>query len=392
MKKYIRIWGFLFFLPISLMAQQSVENVLTQIEKNNTALAALRKNADAEKIGNKTGMYLQNPEMEFNYLWGNPSVIGNRTDLNITQTFDFPTAYSYKNQISKLKNDQVELEFQKQKRDLTLQARNLCTDLIYTHALKSETLKRKEQARWMADAYKRRLEMGDATQMEYNTAQRNLLNSSKELEGLEIEYMALQSELTRLNGGVYISFPDSIFPILDVPSDFEQWYALAEQNNPMLTWIKQELAISQKQEKLNRAMSLPKVQTGYMSEKVVGQNFQGITVGLSLPLWENKNQVKFAKAKTLALESIASDNKLQFYTQLKALHGKVVSLQKNVNEYRSNLASFDNSGLVKKAWDKGEISLTDYLLELSLTYESTLKLLEMERNLFKAQAELINYR
>ena len=70
----------------------------------------------------------------------------------------------------------------------------------------------------------------------------------------------------------------------------------------------------------------------------------------------------------------------------------MVSLQKNVNEYRSNLAPFDNSGLVKKAWDKGEISLTDYLLELSLAYESTLKLLEMERNLFKAQAELINYR
>ena len=28
---------------------------------------------------------------EFNYLWGNPSAIGNHTDFNISQTFDIPT-------------------------------------------------------------------------------------------------------------------------------------------------------------------------------------------------------------------------------------------------------------------------------------------------------------
>ena len=85
-----------------------------EIEKNNTTLSALRKNTEAEKVGNKTGIYLQNPEVEFHYLWGNPSVLGNRTDISIKQTFDFPTAYRYKSQISNARNDQVELEYQKQ--------------------------------------------------------------------------------------------------------------------------------------------------------------------------------------------------------------------------------------------------------------------------------------
>lgn len=73
MNKYIIIGIILFALPIGISAQKSADDILIQIEKNNTTLLALRKKADAQKIGNKTGIYLQNPELEFNYLWGNPS-------------------------------------------------------------------------------------------------------------------------------------------------------------------------------------------------------------------------------------------------------------------------------------------------------------------------------
>jgi len=97
----------------NLYAQNSVETILSEVEKNNTSLSALRKGLDAEKIGNKTGIYIQNPEFEFHYLWGKPSELGNRTDLSITQSIDFPTAYTYHKQISNIRNEQVELEYQK---------------------------------------------------------------------------------------------------------------------------------------------------------------------------------------------------------------------------------------------------------------------------------------
>jgi hypothetical protein len=138
-------------------------------------------------------------------------------------------------------------------------------------------------------------------------------------------------------------------------------------------------------------MSLPKLQTGYMSEKVVGFHYQGISVGMTIPLWENKNKVKFAEANAQALESYATDNKARFYNHLKALHAKSTALQKNVNEYRSGLRSFDNSELLKIALDKGEISLISYIIELSLYYESVNRLLELDRDMNKALAELNQY-
>lgn len=214
------------------------------------------------------------------------------------------------------------------------------------------------------------------------------MNINKELESIEIERITLLSELTRLNGGNFIDFTDSQFQSPVIPAGFEQWYVSAEQNNPVLIWLKKEMEISKKQEKLNRAMSLPKLQTGFMSEKIIGEQFQGITVGLSIPLWENKNTVKFAKANTIALESIITDNKIQLNNYLKSLHTKAISLKQNADDYRLNLRLFDNSELLKKALDKGEITLIDYILELSIYYESVNKLLELERGLNNTAAEL----
>lgn len=388
--KQIIIFAALLVFCSHLFAQNSVENILVEIEKNNTTLSAIRKSIDAEKIGNKTGIYLQNPEVAFNYLWGNPSGIGNRTDFSIKQSFDFPTAYSYKNQISDLKNEQAELEYIRQLKSIRLEAKLICSDLVYTNALLSELKKRVAHAQQIASSYKSKFDTGDTNILEYNKAKLNLLNASKALEAIEIEQNTLLSELTRLNGGHAIAFNASFIQIPTIPAEFDQWFVSAEQNNPVLIWLKKELEISEKQVGLNKALGLPKFQAGYMSEAVVGEQFQGVTVGVSIPLWENKNTVKYAKAKSIAIQNTTTDTKLQFYNQLKIRHTKLVSLQKNVADYRNQFADFNNTELLQKAFDKGEISLTEYLYELSVYYETTSKLLELEKELLRTFVELNN--
>ncbi len=378
-------------LGFNLFAQNTINNVLSEVEKNNTTLSAYRKSIDAEKIGNKTGLTPQNPEVEFNYLWGSPSAIGNRTDFSVKQSFDFPTAYSYKNQISNLKNEQAELEYKKQRNEVLYQTRVVCVKLTYYNSLIVELSKRLANAQKVADAYKAKYNTGDVGILEFNKAQVNLLNVTKEMENNEIERNALLSELTTLNGGNAINFTDSLFSLQTIPADFEQWFSQTEANNPLLQWVKQEIAISEKQVKLNTAMSLPKFYGGFMSENVVGQQFQGITLGITIPLWENKNTVKYAKAKTIAMQSVEADAKLQFYNSMKATHSKVISLQTNVTDYRSKLAMYSNSELLEKAFNKGEISLTEYMYELSLYYESMYKLLEMEMNYNISFVELNRY-
>ncbi len=379
-------------LNLNVSGQISVDNVLSEIEKNNSSLAAIRKNADAEKMGNMTGLNPDNPAVEFNYLWGSPDATGNRTDLRISQSLDFPSAYIYRNRISELKNSQAELEYLKQKKSILLEARLVCIDLIYSNSLRNELKKRTESAKLIADSYREKFNAGDAGILEFNKAQLILVNLTKDYEANEILRNSLLTELVRLNGGNHVVLDDTLFLAESVAADFENWYREAEAGNPLLTWVRQEVEVSLAQEKLNTAMSLPKMEGGYMSEKTLGSEFRGITLGISIPLWENRNTVKYAKARTLALQSAEEDSRLQFYNNLKLLHGRAVALSSSLEDYKEQLRLFSNADLLREALDGGEISLIDYILELSIYYESVDNLLAMERELNSTIAELNQFR
>ena len=387
MKKAI-IFNILLVMFFSLRAQNNMDSVLSEIEKNNTTLAALKKSAEAETLGNKTGIFIPNPEVEFNYLWGSPGNIGNRTDFSIKQSLDFPTAYRFKNQISDLKNEQIMLLYRKELYALRLQAKLIYFDVVYYNALIAELTKRVAYAKQIAQSYKSKFDVGETNILEYNKAQLNLLNASKTLESTAIERSARLAELTLLNGGIPLEITESDFQPVVLPAGFDQWISQAEQQNPMLAWIKSEIEISSKQEGLSKALGLPKLQAGYMSESVVGQQYQGVTVGVSVPLWENKNRVKYAKANSLALESVEADNKVQFYNHLKALYNKAAGLQQNVAGYREGLSQYYNTSFLKTALDKGEISLINYITEFSFYYESINNLATTERELNRVNAEL----
>jgi outer membrane protein TolC len=366
----------------------NIDDVLTAVEQNNTALKALKDELDAQRLENKTGIYLPNPEVEFNYLWGKPDNIGNRNDINIRQTFDFPTVTGLKRKASDRRNGLLELRYRAERLDILLKARLFCLDLIYFNALKQELEQRLEHAETLADGYKNRLDNGDANILEYNKAQLNLATVKGEILTVETERQSILAELKRLNGGVAVSFNSAVYEDVVIPDNFDEWFAKAEQRNPVLEYVRQEVEIAKDQIALNKAASLPEFSAGFMREKVVGEAYQGISVGISIPLWANKNKVKQAKAALKATEAKQLDSRLQFCEYLRNLYDKAKNLQTAVAEYRQSLSSLNNAALLKKALDAGEISLLDYIVELGLSYNSINLKLNAERELQKTFAEL----
>ena len=74
------------------------------------------------------------------------------------------------------------------------------------------------------------------------------------------------------------------------------------------------------------------------------------------------------------------------------MHTKTVCLLNNLNEYREKLSVYNSSALLMKALDLGEISLTEYIYELTFYYESINRLHDMEKELNETVTELISYR
>ena len=378
----------LIFSSFSLLAQSSIDNVLASIEANNTTLKALRESVDAQKLENRTGIYLSGPEVGFNYLNGKPGEIGNRTDISITQSFDIATLFGMKSRVANEQNGLAELQYQADRIQLLLEAKQYCLDLIYYNALKKELLLRLQHAQTIADAYRKRLEKGDANRLEFNKAQLNLSTVQGEISTLDVEQSAVRSQLKRLNGGIDVIFEEIQFDDIPLPLAFDDWYLVAAQKNPILASIKQEVEISKKQLSLNKAMNLPTFSAGYMSEKVVGERYQGISVGVSIPLWENKNRVKQAKTAVRVAELKEIDSKQQLYNQLRILYDRTSGLKSTAQNYRKSLETINNTDLLKKALDAGEISLLDYIVEIGLYYDTVNRVLEAEKEYQKAFSEL----
>jgi outer membrane protein, heavy metal efflux system len=371
--------------------QSNIEHVLAEVEKNNTGLAALQMQLDAESISHRTGIYLSNPEFEYAWFDGSPEGIGNKTNISLRQQFNFPTAYVHKTRIATARNEQLLLEYENQRRELLHETRLICLELIHANARAQELRKRLQHAQRMANAYKTMIDAGETNIIEHNKAKLNLLDMQKQAERNEIMRQALLDKLAGLNGGMQINLADSEFYPVSVSEDFEQWYVQAEERNPVLNWLSQEIEISRKQEKLQKALNLPGFNAGYVSEMLTLEKFRGFAIGVSIPLWENKNTVRYAKAYTSALQSSEQDQKLQFYIHLKAQHAKAVSLNASHQEYKMLLQSIDNTGMLARAWQQGEIGLTNYLLELSYYYQSFDNLMEMELELYQTLAGLNKY-
>jgi outer membrane protein TolC len=375
----------------SVFAQTTVDDALISVEQNNTTLKALKEDVEAQKLENKTGIYLANPEAEFNYLWGQPNNIGNRNDISVRQTFDFATVTGMKRKISDKRNDLLELQYKSERINILLQARQYSLDLIYYNALKQELDLRLEHAGTLVEVYKNRLKAGDANILELNKVQLNMAVVQGEISSMEVERKTVLAELKRLNGGIALQINDFEYPETVLPDDFDEWFAQAGEKNPLLEYVKQEVELAQSQVSLNKAMSLPSISAGYMREKVVGEAYQGISLGISIPLWENKNRVKQAKAAVKANEAKQIDSKLQFYEYLKNLYERTKGLKTTSEGYKQSLSSLNNTGLLKKALDAGEISLPEYITEISLYYNMVNSKLESEREYQKTFAELMAF-
>lgn len=374
-------------------AQQPYAAVLQQIEQNSATLAALRAEADARRVAGRTGLTPADPEVEFGYLWGHPAAGGDRKDVSLRQTFDLPTVYRQRGRLADVRDRGVESEYRTQRMELLLEAERTCIELVYQNALAALYATEADRVRQATEAYGRLLEAGEANQLDYNKAMLHRVQTEHKEQRIRLERERLASELTAANGGQPIAFDRADYePHPALPDDFEGWYAAAEAGYPALQYLKAQVEVADREISLARAETLPKLSVGYMGEFVPGQRYQGVTAGISLPLWENKNRVRQTQAEARVAEQLMDDARLRYYRHLYTLYAQARELATAVERYNSLLAEHDNAELLLKAFELGELSLPAYLQELEYGLTVRVARLEAQRDLELVRAELEAFR
>lgn len=370
-----------------LNGQNSIDILLQNIESNNTQLKALREMSGAEKLENKTANNLANPEVEVSH---KPKAHGNlaETEIEATQSFDFPTAYKHRGQTIKLENERVDLAYNVKCREVLLEARQLAVN--YIHQKKSLVMleDRAKYAKDLYHAYEDMFDKGDINILERNKTKLYLLEIEKQLKLARVELSSIKGDLERMNGGEPLSVELDEYNNYQLPLDFESWYLAIRQNNPSLQLADKNIEVSRKQEQLARSLNLPKLRAGYVGDLVRNESRHGFIVGVSIPLWEGKNTVKSKKAQTLAMEYEREDVEYQYKKELRVSYQKATDTREMLKEYKEVVDYTTNFELLKKAFDMGQLNLIEYLQELLIFHEAVDNYLDAEKDYHLTLSEL----
>ena len=381
----LTIIGLSFFL--AAFAQGGAEALLLQIEANNPDLKAAAAEQEQERLANRSEALLADPEVEFNYLWG-AAGIGNRHDLRVTQSFDLATLSGQRSGKAAGLDELSALKYKAKRLEVLQEVRRLCVDLAYYQMLLTEIRDHLERSDMLVSAYEQRLAAGGATILDLNKAKLHQASIQGRVSQIENERQAVLARLTALNGGTAPSFiPDSYGPD-ELPADFETWFAEASGRNPVLAYVRKELEVEQRQLSIDRLSAMPELTVGYMSEIHTEEQFRGVTVGVSIPLWSGANRVKRSRAGVAAAQSRQDAAEQAFYQQLRDLYRQAAAMKANAETLRASLTDTDYRDYLLTALTQGEISMIDYLVENDLYYDALEQTLQAEREYRLALAEL----
>ena len=393
MKKNIQHLTFiaLMLIAASIKAQNSIDNVLSEIAENNKSIIANHQYWEAKKLQYSTGLTPYNPSVEYDYIIGTPAGAGNQTEFYILQSFDFPTTYIKKKQVADRQISQTVFQLTAYRQDILLKAKQYCIELIYFNKRQVELKKRLQNAEKLYNDYQKKLDKGDASSLDVNKAKLQLLILQNDLRLSTSQINQHNQKLTELNGGIFIAFNDTIYPLSPIISDFQTLESTIEANDPVLKSFQQQKEINIKQVQLSKALALPKMETGYHSLSTFGQKFRGVYFGITIPLWENKNTIKFQKAEVLFSELQVEKHRNQRYHEIQQLFEKYENLNIALEEYQQLLSAINNMELLEKALELGEISSIQFFMEISYFYNSYDKYLQLEKEYHQVTAELYKY-
>ena len=307
----------------------------------------------------------------------------------MSQSFDFGALTGARKRLALGQNELLALEYRASRRDILTQARKLVYRIINCNALIAEYTHRADNARAVEQAYRSGYEKGEFSVIDYRKAAVGLAEAEGTLRLCEVERDGLLAELKNLNGGEEIEITACEQETVLLPGSFGQWLEQASGKSSALEYVRTSTSNSEKQLKLSRSEAFPSLSVGYKSEVVPGEGFRGVSVGVSIPLWSAGKKISSAKKQLEAARLAEQDALVQFRTNAENLYEKAASLAESAAGYALLTDSDEGLRDLQKALDSGQMSLLDYMNEISYFYSSRELALQTQLEYLLAVADLM---
>ena len=352
-----------------------VDNLAAKIDGVKTESATL----SADKAALKAEVAPADPEVEFEYLW--PSSAGelNRWSAGVSQELpDFRKMAATRRVVRSI--DTLDILVRSVSRtEAVYEAEQRLITLIGAHRELAMLREIHRNLDSLTVAYTRAWEKGEVNILDLNKIKIEHARASAADDEAGGKVAALTAEIITLSGGT-ISADDLAqlddYPMYQLPtdghgcSDKEGMMEGVVRRSPQARMLTAREAVLDSKIDLASKNRFPRLTLGYVHAYEDGTHFNGLSAGLSLPVFSRKSTVEAAVCEAYA-EKSANEQKLNaMIAEANAACARAHTLAKLLSKMGPAVGNSNNERLLRMALDGGEITLLQYLQELSYFVEA----------------------
>lgn len=384
MKKII-LAAMAFAAVVSAKAQD-INAVLKSVEQNNMELKALLKGNEAADIENKSQNTLEDLSIEYSPFFQSETSGIASSELVITQGVNFPTLYGARKKAGQLQRNVLDMQYQTARRDILVNAKKLCLDIINYNKQKQLLQERRKNADELLAMFELKFKNGDATSLELNKIKLDRMNLETELVQADTKHANAMQQLQALNGGLPIEVNMTEYP--QAPADDEvTMYEKAVATDWTVRTAQASVLAAEQDVKVNKQSWIPKFEIGYRRNTEGDNASNGFLIGGSIPLFSSKNKVKIAKARQTEAVMQHANARINAENSARTMINQMKQLKASADAYDVPLMR-QTLKLLRTAVENGEISVTEYYVEADNIYKNMITYMDIERQYQDALTEI----
>ena len=378
-------------LVLSSAQAITIDDVLTQVKQNNTQLKAAGARLDADQKSLKSSNNLPDPEVGGAYLFGK-GPLDDKWEIGISQQVEWPGVYSARSNAADALISALQHGYSAEQLEVLNQARSLCIDIVGYNNLIQFNQGVLNNLNRLFDTYNKALAHGEVSIIDVNKLKIERLLMQQKIDETTSLRTAAVEQLKGINGGIDIAGAESLSTYAPLPLlPLEQHLTQARSSSPLLAKQNALVTAQSKNATANARQALPSLSLGYRHVREMGDHFNGISMGVSLPVFSNRGKKSAARANVFAAEMDASFTQNTIESNIITCHQRATALKNQIGVYDNALTSTDNIAVLNKALNGGEMSLLNYLQELRYFVEAQAVMLSLQNDYNKTLAQLWQY-
>lgn len=388
--KNILVISLISIMNVSVVASD-FDAIVASLLGNDRQLELSNRQMEASIAALNANNVLEDPEIEYEFKDNGAGERGH--ELVVSQSFEWFGVYGARNKQISLERAGLQYQNEAERNEQRLKLRTLLVDIIAANQtidrLSSVVKGSEDLLLTLENGYQRGdVSILDVNKMRIESAsyKLKLQESQRAKDALVAELMSTVTEIDILEVG---RIPLQ-YPLVEL-KPMAQYLEVAKTSDPTLLGAKNNFLVAKARKNVATKSALPGFNIGYIYENEAGDSFNGFTFGMSLPIWRASKERKAAAAEETAAMFGERVEEIKLEKRIEAIYAQAMNLRETISQYGKSLVVSDNMGLLRRAYESGTITLTNFVIDINFFIDAEMQYIELQRQYYNVVVELMRY-